>query len=148
MNVEIDHAPRTPLIKRFGSHLTYGGLAVGVLIVLGWSVWSAVELAREAVRRSTCSCRLTQIGLGLQNYAASGGWFPAAYSLYNAKPAASWRVQLLPMLEEQTLYGRYRLQKPWDSAVNRQLADEFAARAAAFRCPSARRLSLWLLRTS
>ena len=88
MNVEIDHAPRTPLIKRFGSHLTYGGLAVGVLIVLGWSVWSAVELAREAVRRSTCSCRLTQIGLGLQNYAASGGWFPAAYSLYNAKPAA------------------------------------------------------------
>jgi prepilin-type processing-associated H-X9-DG protein len=41
------------------------------------------------------------------------------------------------MFGEQTLYDRYRLQEPWDSAVNRQLADDFAARASSFRCPSA-----------
>jgi prepilin-type processing-associated H-X9-DG protein len=126
------------LIKRFGTGVTYGRLfLVAVLVALGWSGWNGVELAREAGRRSTCSCRLKQIGLGLQNYADGSGCFPAAYTLHNAEPAASWRVQLLPMFGEQTLYERYRLQEPWDSAVNRRLADDFAARASSFRCPSA-----------
>lgn len=138
MNVETDQAPRSSRFKRFGPRPTYGRLFLfAILGALGWSIWSAVEMAREAGRRSTCSCRLKQIGLALQNYAANGGYYPAAYSLHNAKPTASWRVQLLPMFGEQTLYDRYRLGESWDSVFNRRLADEFAARSSAFRCASA-----------
>lgn len=39
----------------------------------------------------------------------------------------SWRVLLLPFLEERQLYERYNLEEPWDSPANRILIDECPA---------------------
>lgn len=36
----------------------------------------------------------------------------------------SWRVLILPFIEESRLYDRYNFEEPWDSAANRQLMSE------------------------
>jgi hypothetical protein len=42
----------------------------------------------------------------------------------DGKPLYSWRVLLLPYVEEQDLYKRFRLDEPWDSPHNRALLPE------------------------
>ncbi|MBV9123911.1 MAG: DUF1559 domain-containing protein, partial [Planctomycetes bacterium] len=39
------------------------------------------------------------------------------------RPLLSWRVALLPYLEEQTLYSQFHLDEPWDSPHNRPLLE-------------------------
>jgi len=36
----------------------------------------------------------------------------------------SWRVQILPFLEEQQLYEQFRLDEPWDSEHNKALIEK------------------------
>jgi hypothetical protein len=45
---------------------------------------------------------------------------PAIYSKAG-KPLLSWRVAVLPYLDQKTLYQRFKLDEPWDSAHNREL---------------------------
>ena len=45
----------------------------------------------------------------------------------------SWRVLLLPYMEESRLYEKYRFDEPWDGPNNRKLASEMPP---LFRCPS------------
>ena len=44
----------------------------------------------------------------------------------------SWRVLMLPYLERQDLYDRYRFDEPWDSPHNKALAAEMPRE---FACP-------------
>jgi hypothetical protein len=39
----------------------------------------------------------------------------------DGKPLLSWRVQMLPFLEERGLFDKFRLSEPWDSPHNIQL---------------------------
>ncbi len=138
MNAE-EIAPRGSVISRLlGLRMIFGGLfLLAILSGLGWAAFGAVAAAREAARRSTCTCHLKQIGSALQNYGDVYKRFPAAYTLRGDEPGTSWRVQILPFVERKVIYDRYRQLEPWDSVFNRQLADEFAAQRSLYRCPSA-----------
>src|SRR5207302_9126297 len=46
---------------------------------------------------------------------------PAIYRDKLAPPLLSWRVALLPYLEQQDLYKQFRLDEPWDSEHNKKL---------------------------
>jgi hypothetical protein len=82
----------------------------------------AVQAAREAARRAQSSNNLKQIGLALHNYADTHKTFPPAYTTDNSgKPGLSWRVLILPYLEEQDLYKQFHLDEPWDSDHNKAL---------------------------
>jgi hypothetical protein len=60
--------------------------------------------------------------LATMNYASAKGKFPAAYSAgADGNPNLSWRVHLLPFLEQETLYEQFNLNEPWDSPNNRKL---------------------------
>lgn len=72
--------------------------------------------------RLRSSNNLKQIGLALHNYHDTFGTFPALSLKDKAgKPTLSWRVALLPYLEEGELYKAFRLEEPWDSPHNKKL---------------------------
>jgi hypothetical protein len=76
---------------------------------------------------------LKQIGLALHNFHDTYRGFPAAYSIdEDKKPQLSWRVFLLPFVEEAALYNEFRLDEPWDSEHNRAL---IARMPAVYRGP-------------
>jgi hypothetical protein len=96
----------------------------------------AVQAAREAARRMQCSNNIKQIMLAFHNYAANTTevFLPPLYTVdANGKPLHSWRVHILPFVEEQALYEQIRLDEPWDSVHNRQFHDRMPA---VFQCPS------------
>lgn len=65
---------------------------------------------------------LKMLGLAMHNYHDVNGRFPAP-AVYdkNGKALLSWRVLLLPYLEQDHLYRRFKLDEPWDGPHNRQL---------------------------
>jgi hypothetical protein len=98
-----------------GSFGASGPMAVAMLL-------PAVQASREAARRSTSMNNLKQIALAMLNHEAASGIFPAGYSAdANGKPLLSWRVHVLPYLEEQQLYNEFHLDEPWDSEHNKSL---------------------------
>ena len=42
----------------------------------------------------------------------------------NGKPLLSWRVMLLPYIEQEALYKEFKLDEPWDSANNLPLVEK------------------------
>jgi len=106
-------------------------LSIPVLIAL---LLPAVQAAREAARRAQCTNNLKRIALAMYNYDSEHGNFPpaAAYGA-DGKPLLSWRVLILPYLEEDSLYRQFHLDEPWDSPHNKPLGDRMPS---VFRCPS------------
>ncbi|HMC89933.1 MAG TPA: DUF1559 domain-containing protein, partial [Gemmataceae bacterium] len=69
-----------------------------------------------------CANNLKQLGLALHNYHDTYGRFPAVANFdKDGKPLLSWRVHLLPFLDEGQLYREFHLNEPWDSAHNKKL---------------------------
>jgi len=65
---------------------------------------------------------LVQLGLAMESYHEANQRFPAAASYdKDGKKLLSWRVQLLPYLNEDKLYKQFHLDEPWDSPHNRKL---------------------------
>ena len=66
-----------------------------------------------------------QIVLALHNYQTDHRALPPAFSRSpDGKPLLSWRVLILPYLQEKALYSRFNLEEPWDSPHNRSLIPE------------------------
>jgi hypothetical protein len=95
---------------------------------------SALRPAREAAIRTQCVNNEKQIALAVHNYIASHkNAFPPAYTTDKAgKPLLSWRVLILPYLEQDALYKEFHLEEPWDSAHNRALVVKMPR---VYRCP-------------
>jgi prepilin-type processing-associated H-X9-DG protein len=91
----------------------------GMLVAL---LLPAVQSAREAARRAAATNELKQIGLAMHNHHDKQGKFPApAIVDKDGKRLLSWRVAILPYLEEQALYDQFHLDEPWDSEHNKKL---------------------------
>lgn len=95
---------------------------IGVLVAL---LLPAVQAAREAARRTQSMNNLKQLELSLHNYHDTHNTFPPqAIRGPDGAPLLSWRVAILPYLEEQELYDRFHLDEPWDSPHNLSLLSE------------------------
>jgi hypothetical protein len=98
---------------------------------------SLIDQAREAARHSACQNHLKQIGLALLNYHDAHGHFPPAYVCdKSGKPAHSWRVLILPFIEEQALYDQYDFSEPWNGPNNSKLAPAQPWGPGFWQCPS------------
>ncbi|EMI55360.1 DUF1559 domain-containing protein [Rhodopirellula sallentina] len=92
------------------------GVLVGLLL-------PAVQAARTAARRMSSSNNFKQVMLAFHNYHSAYRRLPApAITDADGKPLLSWRVALLPFLEEQQLYQQFHLDEPWDSEHNLPLS--------------------------
>lgn len=120
-------------IGRSGGRLSGRGMAI-TGIVLGSLVsllslvivpvglfLPAVQKVRESANRMSSQNSLKQLGLAMHNYHDTYGRFPPAvvYS-EDGKPLYSWRVLVLPFVEEANLYSQFRLDEAWDSPHNRR----------------------------
>ncbi|MBL8853460.1 MAG: DUF1559 domain-containing protein [Planctomycetaceae bacterium] len=93
-------------------------VAVGLLV-------PAVQQARVAAMRAQSSNNLKQIALACLNYESTYRRFPAAYNQSEDKqPLLSWRVHILPYIEQGNLYEQFRLDEPWDSPHNLALLEQ------------------------
>jgi hypothetical protein len=71
---------------------------------------------------------LKQIALAMHNYNDAYRHFPTVANFdKNEKPLLSWRVHLLPFLDQVKLYKEFHLDEPWDSEHNKKLIEKMPA---------------------
>ena len=114
------------------------GVMVGLLL-------PAVQAAREAARRMSCSNNLKQIGLAFHNYADANKRFPAGYAadiqgVQDSREQSlwAWGTFVLPYIEQGSLYdqldpSRIKLHQHLLTPVGLQLLQ---TPISTYRCPS------------
>ncbi|MSR56713.1 MAG: DUF1559 domain-containing protein [Planctomycetaceae bacterium] len=106
------------MTKRSNKILEYSVVAAIIAVVIALLGPPAVS-DRQPYHRESCRHRLRTLGLALQNYHVTYGSFPPAFlSDANGRPIHSWRVLLLPFLDQQALYDEYHFDEPWDGPRN------------------------------
>jgi hypothetical protein len=123
-------------IKRERGRLGGRGLAIAGLLLGCFSLLSLVvipvliaflhtgtEKVRQAAARIQMGNNLHQMVLSMHNYNNTVGHLPEAIPdpKLAGRTKLSWRVELLPYLEQDKLYGRFRHNEPWDSQHNKAL---------------------------
>lgn len=104
---------------------------IGILVAL---LLPAVQAAREAARRMSCSNNLKQLALSFHNYHDTYKKFPAyQYPVANTN---SWQghgplTMVLPFMEQQPLYDKIDFTRAWDAVASVRQAS-----IPAFNCPS------------
>jgi hypothetical protein len=108
-----------------------------ILVPIGFTVgaWLAegVEHVQESANRTVATGQLKMLGLGMHNYYGQHGRFPpATLGGANGNALLSWRVSLLPYIEQRALHQRFKLDEPWDSPHNyallAEMPDTYAAK--------------------
>ena len=106
-------------------------VVIGILIAL---IVPAVQAARESARRTQCGNNLKQIGLGIQHF----------HDAYRQLPTSrvqdgygTWAVQILPYLEQNNLYARWKFGKTYYA----QHEEVRTTAVAGYYCPSRSRPS-------
>lgn len=102
---------------------------IGLLVAL---LLPAVQQAREAARRTQCRSHLHQFGVALHNYQSTYQMFPAG-----AMRNLSLHVSLLPYVDQQALYDKFRAENPDDQFYDAYWINFMAThRIPLFHCPS------------
>lgn len=92
------------------------------------SLLPAVADARQAARRAQDMNNMRQIMIALHNYHGTFNHLPpAVIKSKDGKPLYSWRVAILPYLEQAALYEQLNKDEPWDSAHNKPLLEKVPA---------------------
>lgn len=81
----------------------------------------ANPMIKQMATKTVAQNSMRQIGLALHNYASDYNKFPENITSKDGKPLLSWRVLLLPYLEQDALFKQLKLDEPWDSEHNKAL---------------------------
>ena len=114
---------------------------IGVLIAL---LLPAVQMAREAARRSQCTNNMKQIGLALSNYVDAHRCYPFGWNPHGT----GWTAMILPYIDQSQLYDTINFTETgpfpalggygnWDTdgSPNQKACETVIS---TFRCPSLR----------
>lgn len=84
-----------------------------------------IAIAQQKAKEMQSLNNLKQLALAMHNYAATYDRLPTGSMLGpDGKTPHSWRVAILPYIEQQALYEKYRLDEPWDSEHNKALLEQ------------------------
>jgi hypothetical protein len=80
------------------------------------------QLAEQEAKLARCKGNLQQLGQAMLSFNQRLNRLPgAAIRDESGKPLLSWRVALLPDLNQHKLYSEFHLDEPWDSENNKPL---------------------------
>lgn len=98
---------------------------IGILVAL---LLPAIQAAREAARRTSCSNNLKNLGLGILTHHDSMKHFPVSHgSAYvgespTPQSGVGWILNTLPQLEEQPLYDQFKAAGAFEGQFRRDKA--------------------------
>jgi prepilin-type N-terminal cleavage/methylation domain-containing protein/prepilin-type processing-associated H-X9-DG protein len=138
--------PVRPYVVPRGFTLVELLVVIAIIAMLVSLLLPAVQQAREAARRISCSNNTRQLSLALLNYESAQNQLPPpGYAGLNREPTISfgsfvpnfgkqisWIVLTLPYMEEQSLYDQFDLKK----SVFEQENNPAGAQPAALLCAS------------
>ena len=137
--------PEIAMTRRHQKAFTLIELLIVIVIIglLAAMLMPAISSAREAARRTQCVNRLRQLAVATENHHSTHQAFPPARLMSRPGDSnqcggaeATWLVRILPYLEEEHVYAKWNLYRPWhensDEARNPQIAGVL--------CPSRRGL--------
>jgi hypothetical protein len=96
-----------------GGVLLVGCIVVGALVAL---LLPAVQKVRDSAARMNDQNNMKQLGIGMQMHNDVHGKLPPAQG------KVSWRVHILPYIEQDIIYKQFKTDEPWDSAANKRHA--------------------------
>ena len=112
-----------------GKAMAITGIVLGALgclwtipLILVALLMPAITQVRSAAQRVTTMNSMRQICLAMHNYQSAYQVMPLASQHQDSQ--LSWRVHLLPFLEENELYDQFHLDEPWDSPHNLTLVNQ------------------------
>jgi len=114
-------------------------VVIAIIAILIGMLLPAVQAAREAARRMACTNNLKQLGLAMHHYHDTHGAFPPAFvnkGTYDTTPFSfthGWSPFILPFIEQQPLYDRYRWDFPLYHPENQPV---MIKHPKVFQCPS------------
>ncbi len=118
------------------------GILIGMLL-------PAVQMVREAARRTQCLNNMRQLGLSLHNYETAHKAFPPSRLNPddNTLPSGvsnsglssafqSWTTLILPFIEQGNLADTYDYRQPWFDNTNSNNFSAISYQLELFKCPS------------
>lgn len=121
-------------ITQQGSRLKGKGIAItGIVLGALGCLWTiplilvalllpAVHQVRAAAQRVTAMNDIRVIALAMHQYSSDHGVMPLAPEHIDSQ--LSWRVHLLPYLDENDLYSQFHLDESWNSEHNLKLLEQ------------------------
>jgi prepilin-type N-terminal cleavage/methylation domain-containing protein len=135
---------KTNVHSRCGFTLVELLVVIAIIGILVAMLLPAIQAARECSRRASCSNKLRQIGIAVQNYHDAMHHLPPPNAVMPSMEATDnpfYQVTistlglLLPYLEDSARYAQFDLKKPVDDPQNLQIA---SAPLDIYVCPSMR----------
>ena len=113
---------------------------IGILISL---LLPAINSARSAARRIACQGNMRQVGIAIHLYVDAHGRFPPSKCTYTYQRVGNTTIStighglipfLLPFIEQTTAASKYRFDRNWQNAANREARN---IRISMLLCPEA-----------
>ena len=109
-------------------------VVIAIIGILAGLLLPAIQQAREAARRMSCSSNVRQLGIALLNYEHSYRVLPPSRIKFTGPTfEVSWTSMILPQIEQPAMANLYDKNKNWYARVNDPVT---SVKIPIFTCPS------------
>jgi len=116
-------------MQRFATSVIFVAMAIGLIIAAQPGVGAPPPAAAPLPQLTQAQMNksknnLKQLALAMIIHADANGVLPTDIQSKDGKPLLSWRVAILPYIEELALYNQFKQDESWDSEHNKKLIEK------------------------